>query len=106
MVNTTPAEFSGVRLIDHTGRQVLLSEYQKLLLYIKELDLLDAHKLKPAVDGKRLLKEVGREPGDWMAKAIRMLLRWQFRHPEAKAPTEGVSEVVAHFREASSSIKQ
>ena len=60
-------------------------------------DLLEAHNLKPLVDGRRLIKEVGKEPGPWMKNGLRTLLAWQFRNPGVTDPTEGIREVALRY---------
>lgn len=61
--------------------------------------MLDAHTVKPMVDGRRLLSEVGRPPGPWTKDAIRTLLEWQFRNPGVTDPKDGIEEVVSHYSE-------
>ena len=60
----------------------MLEDWQRFLRHLKKLELLDAHQMKPVVDGKQLAKEVGKNPGPWMKEAIRALIRWQFQNPK------------------------
>ena len=72
--------------------------YQEFWATIQDLDLMDAHNLKPAVDGKTLAKAVGRNTGPWMTQALQSLVAWQFRNPTAASVEEGIQEVVLEFK--------
>ena len=80
-----------------TGVNDITHQYHNFMRWIVEQDLLDAHNLKPLVDGRILVKEVGRSPGPWMKNAVRALLEWQFKNPGMTEPTEGIKEVVGRF---------
>lgn len=60
---------------------------------------MEAHDVKPLIDGRRLLSEVGRPAGPWTKNAIRTLLEWQFKHPKVTDPADGIKEVVSHYGE-------
>ena len=95
---TAPASKSDSILI-FIATQKVLGEYGGLVTFIRELGLLEAHQMKPAIDGRRLIEEVGRKPGPWMTEAVKALIRWQFGNPDAKDPAKGIEEVVSRYRE-------
>ena len=64
-----------------------------------EQDLLEAHDVKPLIDGRRLLSEVGRPAGPWTKNAIRTLMEWQFKNPGVTDPADGIKEVVSRYSE-------
>lgn len=80
------------------GSGKVLKEYHDFVLHIQYANLSDAHLVKPVVDGKRLMEEVGRKPGPWLTGALRALLRWQFRNPDLEDPAEGIEEVTSRYK--------
>ncbi|KAI4727603.1 poly A polymerase C-terminal region-like protein [Aureobasidium sp. EXF-10728] len=70
-----------------------LSAFSNFLEYVQELDLLDAHTLKPILDGKALTKALGVPTGPWMKDALDVVMRWQLRNPGKKDTAEAVEEV-------------
>ncbi|KAK5060153.1 hypothetical protein LTR84_010037 [Exophiala bonariae] len=60
--------------------------YQRLLIYIEENSLQNAHKMPPILNGNEIHAALGK-PKDrrWMAKAVDMLAQWQF---DAAEPTK------------------
>ena len=82
----------------HADSGRVLEDYEQLVSLIQQMNLLEAHKLKPLVDGKQLMVEMGRGPGPWMTKAVKALLRWQFRNPNIEDPSKGIEEVALQFR--------
>ena len=65
---------------------------------MQELDLLDAHHLKPIVDGNRLRQAVGRDAGPWLGEATLMVIKWQLKNPKEKDPTEIIADVVSRYK--------
>lgn len=59
----------------------ILHDYDQLLKTLDELQLIDAHNIKHIVDGKTLMKVLGRKPGPWMAKTLELVMAWQLDNP-------------------------
>lgn len=71
----------------------VLAEWQKLLDHLVRLDLMNVPQLKRLVDGNMLGSELGRRPGKWLAKGLKIALEWQLRNPEATDPAGALEEV-------------
>ena len=67
--------------------------YRSWLLRLQELAVVDAGRLKPLVDGKRIMKEVGRGPGPWLTEAFETLMRWQLRNPVSNDANKAMQEL-------------
>lgn len=65
--------------------------------YIRDLGILDAHSMKPILDGKTLAKALSTKPGPWMKDAIDVVTAWQLRNPET-ATAEGAIEEVKNTK--------
>lgn len=72
----------------------VLAEWQKLLDHLVRLDLMNVPQLKRLVDGNMLGRELGRRPGKWLAKGLKIALEWQLRNPEATDPAGPLEEVM------------
>ncbi|KAK3318568.1 hypothetical protein B0H66DRAFT_516836 [Apodospora peruviana] len=73
--------------------ETVLSEWQKFLDHLVELDVMDAPSMKRLVDGRILAKELGVKPGVWMAKALDVATAWQLRNPGVTDFAGAVEEV-------------
>ena len=86
-----------------TDFHMKLAEYTKFLCILEDLGLLDAHQVKPIVNGSRLSEEVGRKPGPWLTEALREMVLWQFSNPHitdtSTAAREALRDIVPKFRE-------
>ncbi|KAK0629925.1 hypothetical protein B0T17DRAFT_527000 [Bombardia bombarda] len=71
----------------------VLSEWQRFLDHLVELDVMDAPAMKRLVDGRILAKELGVKPGKWMAQALDITTAWQFRNPGVTDYAGAVEEV-------------
>lgn len=60
----------------------MIREYDEFLSYIRSKDLLGACELKPIVNGGEIMAGLGATKGPWMSKALEMVIKWQFLHPE------------------------
>ncbi len=73
----------------------MFKSYDAWLSMLRLSDLLEVHKMKPIVDGKRISTELNTKTGPWMGKALDIVLGWQLRNPNATSP-EGCIEEVIH----------
>ena len=71
----------------------LLSEYSTWLSRIQDLELGEVYSMKPLVDGKTLQKELGKPPGNWLQKALDVVVRWQLRNPTETDPRAAIEAV-------------
>ena len=69
-------------------------DYEKLLLYIEEQDLLEVDSLRPCVDGTVVSKELGVKRGAWMTKAMEMVVEWQVRNPGNQESQAAIASVI------------
>ncbi|KXJ95205.1 tRNA nucleotidyltransferase [Microdochium bolleyi] len=76
-----------------------LTDWQRFLDHLHELDVLEAPTLKRLIDGTQLAKALGVKPGRWMTGALDVCVAWQLRHPEATDPQGAVDEVEARRAE-------
>lgn len=60
----------------------VLKSYGSLVKTIIEKDLMNAHEIKPLIDGKTLVKSLGMKPGPWISKATQEIIVWQLDNPE------------------------
>jgi tRNA nucleotidyltransferase (CCA-adding enzyme) len=67
--------------------------YAAFLQHLEKLGILEAHLLKPLVDGNRLCKELNAERGPWMKGALEAVMEWQLAHPNETNPQAAVMEV-------------
>ena len=83
-----------------TMRVDILKQYANWLKEIEGLDLLDADRMKPIVNGEQLLKAIGvQKTGPWVKKALDVTMAWQLRHPHASDPSDALKEVIARRHE-------
>ena len=75
----------------------VIAEYHSFMEWIVIEDLLEAHNLKPLVDGRQLVQKVGKAPGPWMKNGLRTLLAWQFRNPGVTDSAKGIKEVISRY---------
>ncbi|KAL1961126.1 hypothetical protein VTO42DRAFT_3071 [Malbranchea cinnamomea] len=69
-------------------------DYEKLLLYIEEQNLLEVDSLKPFVDGSTVSKALGGKKGPWIGKAMEMIVEWQVRNPGTQSIQEALDFVM------------
>lgn len=60
----------------------VLKSYGYLVETIIQKDLMNAHEIKPLIDGKTLVKSLGMKPGPWISKATQEIIVWQLDNPE------------------------
>jgi tRNA nucleotidyltransferase (CCA-adding enzyme) len=81
-------------------RQGIIKDYSLFLGHLRELDLLDAYKQTPIVDGNTIKAKLGvGKDGPWLKAARDCVLRWQFELRE-KASVEGAIIEVENNRAA------
>lgn len=73
----------------------IIARFDKLVDKIRELDLLEAHDLRPLLDGKQLSAALKITPGPWMKAALDVVLAWQLRNPSITDTSEALKEVEA-----------
>ncbi|AGO13978.1 AaceriAGR118Wp [[Ashbya] aceris (nom. inval.)] len=66
---------------DEDARQTLLDLYTRFEKHVCEEGLEDVHKLRPMIDGNRLVKLLGMKGGPWMSRAMSMMVEWQLENP-------------------------
>ena len=66
---------------DPVVQQQIISQYDSFMDYIKEQNLLDSYKIKPMIDGKKLLKLLNLKPGPWMGQLNNNIIIWQLDNP-------------------------
>ncbi|RPA76054.1 hypothetical protein BJ508DRAFT_319322 [Ascobolus immersus RN42] len=73
------------RELGHTGE--IFAKYSKFVDYVHELNLQDAHLIKPCINGTDLARAVdpARKAGPWLKQATEDLVKWQFGNPDASA---------------------
>jgi len=71
----------------------VLSEWQRFLDHLFELDVMDAPSIKRLIDGRELAKALGVKPGKWTGDALDVALRWQLRNPGVTDPAGAVEDV-------------
>lgn len=58
------------------------NSYSSLVKTIIEKNLMNAHEIKPLIDGKTLVNSTGIKPGPWISKATQQVIVWQLDNPE------------------------
>ncbi|TKA83181.1 hypothetical protein B0A55_00719 [Friedmanniomyces simplex] len=83
-----------VEVVENQGSvEATERKYTAFLHHLSALSLLDAHTLKPLLDGKALAKALDTPPGPWMKDALDVVMAWQLRHPEITDPQAAIEEV-------------
>lgn len=79
----------------------ILSEYAVFLSGIQTLGLLDVDGLKPIINGKDIMAELGiKKSGPWLKQALDIVMGWQLRNPSNQGGADGaIAEVKAKRRE-------
>ncbi|MCJ1250461.1 CCA tRNA nucleotidyltransferase, mitochondrial [Trapelia coarctata] len=81
-------------------RYLLVLDYNAWLTHIKHLDLLEAHAMKPIVDGKQLMRAFGKKSGGpWLVAALNMIMEWQLRNTANNSQEEAIAEVKERRKE-------
>lgn len=76
-----------------TPVQEVLSEWQRFLDHLVELDIMDAPSIKRIIDGRTLAKELDVRPGKWTGQALEIVMAWQLRNPGVNDHAGAVEEV-------------
>ncbi|KAI9780233.1 MAG: CCA tRNA nucleotidyltransferase, mitochondrial [Geoglossum umbratile] len=71
----------------------VLANYAAFLQHLEKLGILEAHLLKPLVDGNRLCQELHAQRGPWIKGALEVVMEWQLKHPDQADPQAAVMEV-------------
>lgn len=66
---------------DPATQQQIISQYDSFMKYIKDQNLLDSYKIKPMIDGKKLLKLLNLKAGPWMGQLNNNIIIWQLDNP-------------------------
>lgn len=80
-------------------RQDLLDSYAAWLSGLMHLDLLNAHQLKPIVNGTQICSALAAEPGPWIKKALDIALAWQLQNPDETSPEGCIEEIIQRKKE-------
>ena len=77
----------------------MIARYARWLSHLQDLDLLEAHSLKPLVDGEQLKAALELKPGPWMKRALDIGMQWQLRNPNDHDPRDAIAEVISRKSE-------
>ncbi|KAG0665563.1 CCA tRNA nucleotidyltransferase, mitochondrial [Maudiozyma exigua] len=66
---------------DPVLQQQIISQYDTFMNYIKDQNLLESYKIKPMIDGKKLLKLLNLKAGPWMGQLNNNIIIWQLDNP-------------------------
>ncbi|PGH02452.1 hypothetical protein GX51_04620 [Blastomyces parvus] len=81
--------------VDHVFRN-----YEMLLSYIENTNLLDVCSLQPPINGRDIMNALGVKTGPWMTKAMDMVIEWQLRNPDEASKEAAINEVLRRKDEA------
>ena len=93
---TQPDRF--VNLANPIYAPKVFTDYDKLLSYIRDKNLLDVVFLKPLINGRDLTNALDVKQGPWVTQALEMVIGWQLRNPN-RTDTEGPTEEVLSRKE-------
>ncbi|KAK3112223.1 CCA tRNA nucleotidyltransferase, mitochondrial [Teratosphaeriaceae sp. CCFEE 6253] len=94
-----------VEVVENPGSEDAAErKYTTFLTHLQTLDLLDAHTIKPLLDGKALAAALHTAPGPWMKDALDVVMAWQLRHPGITDPSDAIEEVRKKRGELSSAL--
>ncbi|EGE81284.1 Poly(A) polymerase [Blastomyces dermatitidis ATCC 18188] len=68
--------------------------YEKLLSYIENTNLLDVCSLRSPINGRDIINALGVKTGPWMSKAVDMVIEWQLRNPDEASKEAAINEVL------------
>ncbi|KAI9874185.1 MAG: CCA tRNA nucleotidyltransferase, mitochondrial [Pleopsidium flavum] len=81
------------------GRKRVFDGFAAFLSHLRDLHLLDAHALKPIVDGKQIGNALAAKDGPWLKSALDIVMAWQLRHPDHTRPGDAIAEVLRRKHE-------
>ncbi|KAL8912564.1 MAG: hypothetical protein Q9171_002428 [Xanthocarpia ochracea] len=70
----------------------LLEGYAHWLSTLKDMDLLEAHQLKPLLKGDKLAKAFDTKSVKWRSEALERIVAWQLRNPDKSDPEVAIEE--------------
>ena len=79
-------------------------EFAKFVEYLENLQILEAYKLKPIIDGTALSKALSIKPGPWMKPALDVVMQWQLKNPDKTDAVEVIEEIRAKQGELTKSL--
>lgn len=79
------------------GGPSIINGYAAFLRLVKNFDLLEAHSIKPLVNGKDLMNAFKAVSGPWLKEALDVAVAWQLRNPGV-TDTQGVIREVERNR--------
>ena len=78
----------------------IAERYHRFLSIIKRMDLEDADRVLPIINGDRMQKEFGlKKGGRWVGKALEVVVMWQFDNPNGR-----VEELLVLLKERKSEL--
>ena len=60
---------------------------------MENLQVLEAYKLRPIIDGTALSKALSIKPGPWMKPALNVVMQWQLKNPDKTDTAEVIEEI-------------
>ena len=81
-----------------------LAGFAQFVTHLENMQILEAYKLKPIIDGRTLSKALSIKPGPWMKPALDVVMQWQLRNPNRTDTTEVVEEIKAKQGELVNSL--
>jgi hypothetical protein len=66
-------------------------DYEKLLLYIEEQDMLEVDSVRPFMDGNSVREALDVPKGPGIARAMELVVEWQVRNPGNQEVKEAIS---------------
>ena len=73
--------------------QKILSEWQRFLDHLVELDVTEAASIQPLVNGTVIAKEFGVKPGRWLMGTLEAVMVWQLKNPGNNDPSAVLEEL-------------
>jgi tRNA nucleotidyltransferase (CCA-adding enzyme) len=70
-----------------------IGAFSAWLAKLKDLDLLEVYTMKPMVNGGELMRELDRPSGEWLARALDQVVRWQLRNPGSTSKDRLIEDV-------------
>lgn len=91
----------------HTNSDtVIFAEFSQFIERLEDLQVLEAYKLKPIIDGTALSKALSIKPGPWMKPALDVVMQWQLKNPDKTDTAEVIEEIRAKQGELTKSLAQ
>ena len=86
---------TGLTLLDGVE---IIRNYESWLAFLKDLGLLDAHEMRPILNGNDVMEAVGRSSGPWLSEALDAVIRWQLRNPESTDADGARAEIIDKYK--------